>query len=556
MRKLLRRHLSLMLALRYLNPLRTMFSVITFICLLGVALGVMVLVVVLSVMSGLQREMESRVLAFAPHFLVSYYDGEHRGVLTEEETGWPQIVENIKSLPGVVTAYPQLECEAVAQSERGRVSCMFRAIDSSNVNQMEALQPLLREGSFDFGAGLDEQAVLSAQTARSLGVAVGDVLHLTPIGSMDEVARIYALIQKPLATHEDHEFMEEARTLVGVAQDHEVKVGGERIASLRSHMRRFERGRLRDSEYDELVSLWELLEEAAPMGVGAETEVSLTPEFQKAWTKSADALTSLDRDREDGRAVKSISEFIMPVDLEVIGIYQPPENMPGPAVYVPMEIGQQMLGFNADGSNAVQGIAVRVQDPNNPGDLGRRIADCLPPGMAPSPERPQGTFWSITPWQKSFETWFRLIANERTMMSFVLSTIALIAAFCIMAVMFTMSMQRRREIAVMQALGATPAAIMRIFIWQGVIIGLAGAALGIALALLVLHYRLEIQGFLAGIGLDPFPMEAHGLSLPCRIEPRVLLNQAVQAFLMVTIAATVPAFLIARQDPSKTLRAN
>lgn len=556
MKKLLRRHLSLMLALRYLNPLRTMFSVITLICLMGVALGVMVLIVVLSVMSGLQREMETRVLAFTPHYVVSYHEGAQRAVLTEEETEWPKVIERIKALPGVVTAYPQLESESVAQAGQARMSCVFRAIDSSDVNQMEALKPLLRYGTFDFGAGLDEQAVLSAQTANALGVTVGDKVHLTPIGNMDEVARIYALIQKPLATHQNTAFMEGIRTFASDPRKGTVTVSGKEIASLRGHIRQFQKSELRDSEYDELCALWEVLESVAPNGVSEDEAIAVSPEARKAWAKSAESLASLDRDKEDGRAVKNISEFIMPVDLEIIGIYQPPENMPGPSVFVPLEIGQQMMGYNTDGNNAVQGIAVRVQDPNNPGSLPEQIYRCLPPETMPSEEKPYGSFWGITSWQKSFETWFRLIANERTMMSFVLSTIALIAAFCIMAVMFTMSMQRKREIAVMQALGAPPAAIMRIFIWQGVIIGFAGAVLGVGLALLVLHYRLEIQTFLAGIGLDPFPMEAHGIILPCHIEPFVLLNQALQAFVMVTVAATVPAFFVARQDPSKTLRAN
>lgn len=556
MKKLLRRHLSLMLALRYLNPLRTMFSVITLICLMGVALGVMVLIVVLSVMSGLQREMETRVLAFTPHYVVSYHEGAQRAVLTEEETEWPKVIERIKALPGVVTAYPQLESESVAQAGQARMSCVFRAIDSSDANQMEALKPLLRYGTFDFGAGLDEQAVLSAQTANALGVTVGDKVHLTPIGNMDEVARIYALIQKPLATHQNTAFMEEIRTFASDPRKGAVTVRGKEIASLRGHIRQFQRSELRDSEYDELCALWEVLESVAPNGVSGDEAIAVSPEARKAWAKSAESLASLDRDKEDGRAVKNVSEFIMPVDLEIIGIYQPPENMPGPSVFVPLEIGQQMMGYNTDGNNAVQGIAVRVQDPNNPGSLPEQIYRCLPPEAMPSEEKPYGSFWGITSWQKSFETWFRLIANERTMMSFVLSTIALIAAFCIMAVMFTMSMQRKREIAVMQALGAPPAAIMRIFIWQGVMIGFAGAVLGVGLALLVLHYRLEIQTFLAGMGLDPFPMEAHGIILPCHIEPRVLLNQALQAFVMVTVAATVPAFFVARQDPSKTLRAN
>ncbi len=554
MKRLLRRRLSLMLALRYLNPLRTMFSVITLICLGGVALGVMVLVVVLSVMSGLQREMESRVLAFTPHFLISCYDGQQRAALTETGSNWPELVEKIKALPGVVTAYPQLESQAVADS---RMSCVFRAIDSSNAEQMAALQPLLREGTFDFGAGLDEQAVLSLATAKSLGLRVGDKLHLTPVGSLDEVTKVYSLIQKPLATHSDEAFMKEIASLFDGGQGNEAAtLPVEKLASIRNRIRAFAPDELRGGEYDELAALWELSDSllySARPGAGA---VAVTPEWKEAWMGHASALAALDRDKEDGKAVKNINELVMPLDLTVIGIYQPPENILGPAVFVPLEIGQQMLGFNTDGNNAVQGIAVRIADPNNPGNLERLIEECLPPAANPTPENPLGGAWVITPWQKSFESWFRLIANERTMMSFVLSFIALIASFCIMAVMFTVSMQRKREIAVLQALGATPAQIMRVFVWQGVIIGLAGALLGIGLALLVLYYRLNIQAFLAGLGLDPFPMEGHGLTMPCHIEGGVLFWQAVQAFVMVTIAATIPAFFVSRQDPSKALRAN
>ena len=97
--KLLRRNLSLMLAVRYLNPLRTMFSIITFICLGGVALGVMVLIVVLSVMEGLQREMESRVLAFAPHYVVAQTDGYQRMSLTDDMVDWSSLMDKIRTLP-------------------------------------------------------------------------------------------------------------------------------------------------------------------------------------------------------------------------------------------------------------------------------------------------------------------------------------------------------------------------------------------------------------------------------------------------------------------------
>ena len=110
--KLLRRNLSLMLAVRYLNPLRSMFSIITSICLCGVALGVMVLIVVLSVMEGLQREMESRVLAFAPHYVVAQTDGLQRVSLTDELVDWSELMDKIRELPEVVSVYPQLEGDA------------------------------------------------------------------------------------------------------------------------------------------------------------------------------------------------------------------------------------------------------------------------------------------------------------------------------------------------------------------------------------------------------------------------------------------------------------
>ena len=66
MKNLLSRYISLSLALRYLNPLRTFFSIITLICLLGVSLGVMVLIVVLSVMGG-GRYVSNRLSELMPY---------------------------------------------------------------------------------------------------------------------------------------------------------------------------------------------------------------------------------------------------------------------------------------------------------------------------------------------------------------------------------------------------------------------------------------------------------------------------------------------------------
>ena len=550
--KLLRRHLSLMLALRYLNPLRTMFSIITLICLGGVALGVMVLIVVLSVMEGLQQEMEARTLAFTPHYVLSMNDGMRRVALGEEESQWVQLRDKIAALHGVVSVYPQLENDAFAQAGGSRMTVHFTALEPGNESQLAPLLPMLKAGTFDFGAGLDQECVISAQTAQSLGLDVGDKLHLTPVGSVDEVADIYAMIQSPLRTHEDKELMELLpRVFEGSSP---APQGGEIVertvlAKIIERISGFESNRLRPGEMQALKAFYQDAREH----VGG---MPFTPQEKQRWLDRAAELAALDRDKEDGRAVKSISEMVMPMDLTVVGIYQAPENMPGPNIYLPLPIAQDLVGYGLSGHNEVMGLCVRIENPNVPGDIEERIVALLPDLSASTSERPLGLNWFILPWTKSFEQWYKLIANERIMMSFVLSIISLIASFCIMAVMFTMSMQRKREIAVLQALGATPGKIMGIFTWQGVIIGLGGAVLGVLLALLVLHYRLEIQAALAGIGMDPFPMEAHGITLPAVYSPETFAWQAFRAFVMVTIASIIPAFFISRQDPSKALRSN
>src|SRR5438132_5280480 len=61
---------ELLLALRYLRPKRTFVSVITFISVLGVALGVAVLIIVISVMSGFDQQMRDTILGFNAHLKI------------------------------------------------------------------------------------------------------------------------------------------------------------------------------------------------------------------------------------------------------------------------------------------------------------------------------------------------------------------------------------------------------------------------------------------------------------------------------------------------------
>ena len=141
------------------------------------------------------------------------------------------------------------------------------------------------------------------------------------------------------------------------------------------------------------------------------------------------------------------------------------------------------------------------------------------------------------------------------MMYFMLSFIILISAFSMMAVMFTVTIQKRREIGVMKALGAAPGQIVRVFLYQGMILGTLGAILGVGLGRVVIHFRGSIQALFRTLGFDPFTSSFTGFDiLPAHNDPFEQAVFAVMAFVLCSLAALVPAFFAARSDAAKSLR--
>src|ERR1700724_2674953 len=81
------------LALRYLKPKRTFISLITLISILGVVLGISVLIIVISVMTGFERELQRKIIGFAPDVLISGNEAIH---------DWRRILDKAEKTSGVV----------------------------------------------------------------------------------------------------------------------------------------------------------------------------------------------------------------------------------------------------------------------------------------------------------------------------------------------------------------------------------------------------------------------------------------------------------------------
>ena len=154
----------LFLALKYLRPKRSVASVITLVSVLGVMLGVAVVIIVRSVMTGFGDIWEEKILDFKPHVSLVPWQG---GNVIENET---KIAEAIRRIPGVTCVTPEIDTR-VLLSYKGRVLApVILGVEGEEFkNAYKVGEP--RAGTFDLEG---DSLVLGATAARTLGVWVGD----------------------------------------------------------------------------------------------------------------------------------------------------------------------------------------------------------------------------------------------------------------------------------------------------------------------------------------------------------------------------------------------
>ncbi len=161
---------ELLLALRYLRPKRTFFSIITLISVMGVMLGVAVLIIVISVMSGFDQSLRDKILGFNSHLRVSTVDRK---------------VKNYRELANVVSANPNVK--GVAPYVLGQVliktqpssgepvylAQYLRGVDPALEGKVTSLTNSMIAGAFDLRGN---RIVIGSGCANDLRLHVGDRL--------------------------------------------------------------------------------------------------------------------------------------------------------------------------------------------------------------------------------------------------------------------------------------------------------------------------------------------------------------------------------------------
>lgn len=200
--------------------------------------------------------------------------------------------------------------------------------------------------------------------------------------------------------------------------------------------------------------------------------------------------------------------------------------------YVGLSAAQQFLGIG----DTVTGVEVRVTDIYK----ARQVGDGLR-------NRLGQTFW-VRDWMQMNQSLFSALKLEKVVMFIILTLIVLVAAFNIVSSLIMLVMEKTRDIAILKAMGATTTSIRKIFVFEGLLIGVSGTALGL-LSGSVLCSLLSKYKFIE------LPANVYYIStLPVRMEMWDVVMIAFSAILISFAATFYPSMQAARLDPAEALR--
>jgi lipoprotein-releasing system permease protein len=209
-------------------------------------------------------------------------------------------------------------------------------------------------------------------------------------------------------------------------------------------------------------------------------------------------------------------------------------------IFVPLEAAQLFFRL----PDAVTSLEVFVADPDRVREERRLIGAAL------------GGRVRIVDWQQANSSLFNAVEIERNVMFLILTLIIVVAAFNIISSMIMMVKDKGRDIAILRTMGASRAAILRIFMLSGASIGVVGTIAGLLLGVVfTLNIEAIRQGLQKVIGTDLFAAEIYFFTrIPARLESGEVAAVVIMALALSFLATIYPSWRAARLDPVEALR--
>jgi lipoprotein-releasing system permease protein len=201
-------------------------------------------------------------------------------------------------------------------------------------------------------------------------------------------------------------------------------------------------------------------------------------------------------------------------------------------IYVAFETASAFAGNN----HAASVMSVQVRDADNVKQVGADVAKLI------------GNSYTIVDWQQANQPLFAALALERRMGLFIIGLIIAIATLNVTTMLILVVVERRRDIAILNALGATRSGVMLLFVIEGAVVGaigaIAGVIIGFVACLIGNHYKLV-----------SLPADVYSISnVPLIARPTEMFLAALIAFVLSVLATIYPARAASRMRPVEALR--
>jgi lipoprotein-releasing system permease protein len=201
-------------------------------------------------------------------------------------------------------------------------------------------------------------------------------------------------------------------------------------------------------------------------------------------------------------------------------------------IYVPLETAISFTGDNHSASI----ISVQVKNPDEVKRVATEIKQTL------------GSNYNTIDWQQANQPLFSALALERRMGLFIIGLIIAVAAINISTMLILVVVERRRDIAILNALGAKRSGVMLVFVIEGAIVGIVGALIGTVLGLAA----CAIGNYYKVVSL---PADVYSISnVPLNARASEVAIAALAAFLLSVLATIYPARAAVKMRPTETFR--
>jgi lipoprotein-releasing system permease protein len=491
-----------LVASRHLRSKKSGFlTVISLLSVFAVTVSCTALTATLSVMGGFRNDLKRKILGNNAHIVID----RERGHIE----AWQPKLEKVDATGGLAGAAPFVSGEVMLSSASNLATGVLRGIDPRRIGKVNDLPRNLTSGKLEYLAAPERLLKLPPPTMHDTPLLLGPSKLERIDGSAGNAAA------KPAAGSADGGVAAAPEAAPAAPSAPDAKLEVERkIAALDSFLRDAARpSAAADAEPRELlpgIIIGQELARALRLYVGDEVNV----------------VAPLGALGPSGPMPKARPFRVAGIFYS--GMYEYDMKF----TYVALETAQKFLGL----ADEVTGVEVRVDDI----ERAPAVAAALRRTLADDGVR-------VRDWQELNSRLFGALALEKLAMFVALGIAILVASFCIAGTLTLMVQEKGREVAILKAMGTSDRTVVGVFVIEGGLIGLLGAALG-----LFLGYILCFAAEHFGIRMNP---EVYYIDrLPVHVDGTEFALTGIAAVLVCLVITVYPALLASRLRPVDALR--